>query len=251
MSETRKVAAILVADAVGYSRLAGADEDRTLARLRTLRSDLVDPTIAVHHGRVVKRMATVGSLSFAASSTPSAARSKCRARDRRIARTTHRVPRRASCGRPSQSLSFRRQGRQRDAGRNIWIASDISSAFPLAVSPFGRWRPSSNPTRVDQRCWYARLTKCQTVASIPCRRMGRLTFACSRACTIPSAVASAFSRFCSSISMRIRKTRRQSGSATSRPTSATVVSPASTPTPILCSKAMMAGASRSERLTEA
>src|SRR5262249_48230748 len=38
-----------------YSRLTGADEDRILARLRTLRSDLVDPTIAVHHGRVVKR----------------------------------------------------------------------------------------------------------------------------------------------------------------------------------------------------
>ena len=55
MSETRKIAATLVADVVGYSRLAGADEDRTLARLRTLRSDLIDPTIAVHHGRVVKR----------------------------------------------------------------------------------------------------------------------------------------------------------------------------------------------------
>jgi adenylate cyclase len=55
MSETRKLAAILVADVVGYSRLAGADEDRILARLRTLRSDLIDPTIAVHHGRVVKR----------------------------------------------------------------------------------------------------------------------------------------------------------------------------------------------------
>ena len=39
----------------GYSRLAGADEDRTLARLRTLRSDLIDPIISVHHGRVVKR----------------------------------------------------------------------------------------------------------------------------------------------------------------------------------------------------
>ena len=55
MSETRKIAAILVADVVGFSRLAGADEDRTLARLRALRSDLIDPTIAVHHGRVVKR----------------------------------------------------------------------------------------------------------------------------------------------------------------------------------------------------
>jgi adenylate cyclase len=55
MSETRKLAAILVADVVGYSQLAGADEDRILARLRTLRSDLIEPTIAVHHGRVVKR----------------------------------------------------------------------------------------------------------------------------------------------------------------------------------------------------
>jgi adenylate cyclase len=55
MAETRKIAAILVADIVGYSRLAGADEDRTLARLRALRSDLIDPTIAVYHGRIVKR----------------------------------------------------------------------------------------------------------------------------------------------------------------------------------------------------
>jgi TolB-like protein/class 3 adenylate cyclase/cytochrome c-type biogenesis protein CcmH/NrfG len=55
VSETRKLAAILVSDVVGYSRLAGADEDRILARLRTLRSDLIDPTIAVHRGRVVKR----------------------------------------------------------------------------------------------------------------------------------------------------------------------------------------------------
>jgi adenylate cyclase len=55
MSETRKIAAILVADVVGYSRLAGADEDRILARMRALRSDLSDPTIAVHKGRVVKR----------------------------------------------------------------------------------------------------------------------------------------------------------------------------------------------------
>jgi TolB-like protein/class 3 adenylate cyclase/Tfp pilus assembly protein PilF len=55
MTETRKLAAILVSDVVGYSRLAGADEDRILARLRTLRSDLIDPTIAVHRGRIVKR----------------------------------------------------------------------------------------------------------------------------------------------------------------------------------------------------
>jgi adenylate cyclase len=55
MTETRKLAAILVADVVGYSRLAGADEDRTLSRLRGLRSDLIDPAITAHHGRIVKR----------------------------------------------------------------------------------------------------------------------------------------------------------------------------------------------------
>jgi class 3 adenylate cyclase len=55
MAETRKLAAILCSDVVGFSRLAGADEDRILARLRSLRSDLIDPTIAVHNGRVVKR----------------------------------------------------------------------------------------------------------------------------------------------------------------------------------------------------
>ena len=55
MTESRKLAAILAADVVGFSRLTGADEDRTLARLRALRSDLIDPTIAVHNGRVVKR----------------------------------------------------------------------------------------------------------------------------------------------------------------------------------------------------
>ena len=55
MGETRKLAAILVADIVGYSRLTCVDEERTLARLRGLRSDLIDLAIAAHHGRIVKR----------------------------------------------------------------------------------------------------------------------------------------------------------------------------------------------------
>ena len=64
MAETRKIAAILVADVVGYSRLAGADEDRTLSRLRGLRSDLIDPAIAAHHGRIVKRTGDGGVIEF-------------------------------------------------------------------------------------------------------------------------------------------------------------------------------------------
>jgi class 3 adenylate cyclase len=55
MTETRMLAAIPVANVLGCSRLVGADEERTLARLRGLRSDLIDRAIAAHHGRMVKR----------------------------------------------------------------------------------------------------------------------------------------------------------------------------------------------------
>src|SRR5712691_10371074 len=50
----RKLAAILAADVAGYSRLMGADEEGTLARLKALRAELIDPDIAEHHGRIVK-----------------------------------------------------------------------------------------------------------------------------------------------------------------------------------------------------
>ena len=101
MSETRKLAAILVADVVGYSRLAGADEDRTLARLRGLRSDLIDPTIAVHHGRIVKRTGDGSLIEFR--SVVDAVRCAIevqnrhgRAQCRLAARAPHRVSRRHS-----------------------------------------------------------------------------------------------------------------------------------------------------------
>jgi adenylate cyclase len=64
MRETRKLAAILVVDAVGYNRLAGAREDRTLARLRGPRGDLVNPAIAAHHGRIVKRVGDGSLIKF-------------------------------------------------------------------------------------------------------------------------------------------------------------------------------------------
>ena len=50
----RRLAAILAADVAGYSRLIGADEEGTLARLRRIRHELVDPAIAAHRGRIVK-----------------------------------------------------------------------------------------------------------------------------------------------------------------------------------------------------
>ncbi len=52
----RRLAAILAADMVGYSRLIRADEEGTLAALQALRTDLIDPKIAEHHGRIVKLM---------------------------------------------------------------------------------------------------------------------------------------------------------------------------------------------------
>jgi adenylate cyclase len=52
----RRLAAILAADLVGYSRLIRADEEGTLAALQTLRRDALDPIIAQHHGRIVKLM---------------------------------------------------------------------------------------------------------------------------------------------------------------------------------------------------
>jgi adenylate cyclase len=55
MSEARKLTTILAADVAGYSRLAGVDEKGTLSQLRGLRSGLIDPTISLHRGRVVKR----------------------------------------------------------------------------------------------------------------------------------------------------------------------------------------------------
>src|SRR5215469_2854593 len=54
MSQTRRLAAILAADVAGYSRLIGADEGGTLQALRTIRAELIDPTIAAHNGRLVK-----------------------------------------------------------------------------------------------------------------------------------------------------------------------------------------------------
>ena len=51
---TRRLAAVLAADMVGYSRLMGADEEGTIARQRTVYAEVIDPAIAGHGGRIVK-----------------------------------------------------------------------------------------------------------------------------------------------------------------------------------------------------
>src|SRR5207248_3202837 len=54
MSPIRRLAAILAADVAGYSRLIGTNEQGTLNRLRSIRTEVVDPKIKEHHGRLVK-----------------------------------------------------------------------------------------------------------------------------------------------------------------------------------------------------
>jgi adenylate cyclase len=54
VTATRRLAAILAADVAGYSRLMGVDEEGTLERLKAMRSELIDPKIAEHHGHIVK-----------------------------------------------------------------------------------------------------------------------------------------------------------------------------------------------------
>src|SRR5205823_2376259 len=54
MASTRRLAAILVADVAGYSRLMGADEEGTHERVQAHLRELVDPKMREHHGRIVK-----------------------------------------------------------------------------------------------------------------------------------------------------------------------------------------------------
>ena len=54
MTATRRLAAVLAADVVGYSRLIGEDEGGTLQAFKTIKAELFDPTIAADHGRLVK-----------------------------------------------------------------------------------------------------------------------------------------------------------------------------------------------------
>ena len=164
MSETRKIAAILVSDVVGYSRLAGADEDRTLARLRTLRSDLIDPTIAVHHGRIVKRTGDGSDHRVPQRGRRGALRDRStertgRAQRRPPAREAHRISRRHSPGRRGRGERRRPHGRRRQycrAARGhrqpgaICLSEDAYSAGQGTARSGGQ-RSRPDPTQEHRR----------------------------------------------------------------------------------------------------
>ena len=158
MSETRKLAAILVADVVGYSRLAGADEDRILARLRALRSDLIDPDHRrpsrphrqAHRRRRPHRVPQRrrrGALRDRSAERPD------RAQRRRAAGPPHRVPhrhpsrrrRRGERRRPDgRRRQYRRAaGRHRRAGRDLPLRGRLSAGQGAARSRGHRSRPDA------------------------------------------------------------------------------------------------------------
>ena len=161
MSENRKIAAILVADVVGYSRLAGADEEGTLARLRALRSDLIDPTIAVHKGRVVKR--TGDGLLVEFRSVVDAVRCAIELQSGmvernagRAARAPHRVPGRHPSGRRGRGERRRSDGRRRQhrgaPGRHRQARRDLSLRGRLSSGEgAARSRRSTISARLNSR----------------------------------------------------------------------------------------------------
>ena len=92
----RKLAAILAADVVGYSRLMGADEAGTLAALKRHREAIFDPAVAAHNGRIVKLIgdgviAEFGSVVDAVSCALSVQRSSATTPDQRRVATNHRA----------------------------------------------------------------------------------------------------------------------------------------------------------------
>src|SRR5450432_3685054 len=141
MAETRKIAAILAADVVGFSRMASANEDRTLARLRTLRSELIDPTVASQNGRVFKR--TGGGALVEFRSVVEAVRCAITIQnamvERHVGMPTHQriefrigiQPRRHGRGERRRPDGRRRQYRR---------ATGMFQEFPPARRAFRRWR---------------------------------------------------------------------------------------------------------------
>src|SRR6476619_5819913 len=86
----RRLAAVLAADVAGYSRLMGADEEGTLARLKAVRKAVVDPTIAAHRGRIVKNTGDGTLVEFA--SAVDAVRCAIEVQDGMVAQSVDGLP---------------------------------------------------------------------------------------------------------------------------------------------------------------
>ena len=168
MTETRKIAAILAADVVGFSRMASADEDRTLARLRTLRSELIDPTVASQNGRVFKRIGDGALVEFR--SVVEAVRCAIKIQNAMIernvgntGRSAYRFPHRHPSRRRRRGERWRSDGRRRQyrgaaggrrcAGRGLPLRGRLPSGESATRSRGDRPRPdaSQEHRRADPR----------------------------------------------------------------------------------------------------
>ena len=165
MAETRKLAAILAADVAGYSKLAGADEERTLARLRALRSDLIDPD----HRRASRARRRAHrrwqpSSSSAVWSTPRAAPLRCRTAwptAMLASRPSSRIEFRVGVHRRRRGRGERRRpdgrrrrhrrapGRHRQARRHLSVRASLLAGQVAARSR--RQRSGRDPTQEHRR----------------------------------------------------------------------------------------------------
>jgi adenylate cyclase len=144
MAETRKLAAILAADVVGFSRLAGSDEERTLARLRALRSDMIDPTIAVHNGRVVKRTGDGSIIEFR--SVVDAVRCAIEVQNAMLERNAGLPPERRSEFRIGIHLDDVVEESEGDLmGDGVNIAARLESSSTCPRAPAGNVRSTVDP----------------------------------------------------------------------------------------------------------
>ena len=99
MTEQRRLAAILVADVVGYSKLIGSDEAGTLAQLEALRTEIIEPQIAKHAGRLFKSVGDGFFIEFASAvQAVSCAKAIQEANDLGTLAAAHRHSCRRRCG---------------------------------------------------------------------------------------------------------------------------------------------------------
>src|SRR3954447_25167624 len=104
MSTTRRLAAILAADVVGYSRLVGADEAGALASLGVLRRGIIEPNVAAHSGRLFKIMGDGFLVEFA--SAVQAVSCALAIQAPRQQRPLSKAPKRCGCGSASTSATL-------------------------------------------------------------------------------------------------------------------------------------------------
>jgi len=160
-----RLAVILCADVVGYSRLMGIDEEGTLAALEAVRRNLVDPKVLAHRGRIARTMGDGLSSSSPAWSMRCAARSKYNAKCRDSTAERRRTDEFVSAWRSTSAM---------------WLAKAAASMATTSPPPHA-WKASPSPAASMSA------GRCATRCGIGCRSPSRIS-ATTRSRTIARAV---------------------------------------------------------------